>query len=345
MNNISPSPRPVRDPFAVSRNERLQDMAAFALGLEPCRLWHIFCTHGDLPQDTSLERWLRDAPVFLCNFINDYSAQRYATTLDEFLNLIRQFPAATGRERFPSLRLEALFPLIFSDAAADQHAGLALVRLTTGISHTFPPTIREWFEFGRAVGRFFQCLRGPAWHRRYDLLRELHTEACRTDIYGDFCRDIGSLWDEGDRKRDFDPALAEGVSERINDSIDVIYKFLADEPVVILHKDENLLWFCGVAVELSATECHVLTTIAEPRQHVATRRDIQKAAGLHGDPQKVDQFVQQIINKIVEALRKVGPPRYKSSDQETRDWLREQFIIPVRSSGWRLGKLWRQSMV
>lgn len=330
-----------RDPFAVPRYDRLQDMAAFSLGFEPYHLWHLFYGKGEFPKKTDAERWLRDAPVFLSNFFNSYNANRYGSTLEEFFHLFDE--ATTEDDNTISARLSSLFPLIFAGSSTD-HPGPALIRLATGLSHTFPNTIRQWFLFGQALGRFFGCLNPKGWDRRFDLLRDIERAAALTDLDADFRPKIRREHFLGEeetdyRELDFDAAYADWAPDQITLFVDELSKFLSDEPVAALHKTHHFLWFMGVSVELTPIQSAALAAVAECVEEVASRDFIRKRADLDVDSQKVDQYVQQIINKITDALRDIGPPRYKDTDEKTRRWLREEFLVSVRSIGYRHGKL------
>lgn len=344
MRESEPKPKhQAKDPFTVPRYDRLQDMAAFSLGFEPYHLWHLFYGKGEFPKKTEAERWLRDAPVFLSNFVNSYNANRYGSTLEEFLNLFDEYPVTTEDDEAISARLSGLLPLIFAGSSTD-HPGLALIRLVTGLSQTFPPTIRQWFLFGQALGRFFGCLNPKGWDRRFDLLRDLEKSAANTDLDAGFRPNIRREHFLGEeetdyRELDFDEAYADWVPDQITLFVNELSKFLSDEPVAALHKTHHFLWLMGVSVELTPIQSAVLATIAECREDVASRDFIRKRANLDVELQKVDQYVQQIINKITDALREVGPPRYQDTDEKTRRWLREEFLLSVRSAGYRHGKL------
>src|SRR5207245_7248362 len=98
MSNEDDQPPKIGDPYAVPRNERLEDWAALGLGLEPYRWWHRYHEFRDLPQGDFSERMLRDAPVFLKNYLDDYSVERYAATLEEVIERFQSFPASSAEE-------------------------------------------------------------------------------------------------------------------------------------------------------------------------------------------------------------------------------------------------------
>lgn len=118
-------------------------------------------------------------------------------------------------------------------------------------------------------------------------------------------------------------------------------KYLSEVPLITLVKNLRLLWFMGVRVELTPIENGVLDAIAECMDEVASREYILKAMkrlNTRAYPQKVDQYVHQLIDKIVAALQEVGEPRYRG-DEDTNRWLREEFIVSVRGVGYKSGSL------
>lgn len=179
MSEIEPKRR-VLDRSKIPPGYRYQDIAAFELGFEPYHLWHLFLTYGDLPTRTSGERWLRDVPVLLSQFIHDVSANRYTETLEDTLRILEQYPAATDGDS-PSKRDDPKFRVKVY-GFSDNEPGPALIRLASGLSQTFPPALRQWFLLGQAVGRFFNCLTDSGFDNRFEIMREIEQAAAATDL-------------------------------------------------------------------------------------------------------------------------------------------------------------------
>jgi hypothetical protein len=318
-------------------------LAAFWLGFGPCKLWFKFCHCEDVAPGDTTERWLRDAPAYLGHSIDSYIAHRFGTTLDEFLGYMREFPAESEGGQLFSARTNQLLLLKTWDLTA-HHPGSAMIRLSLALHDLLPAMLRRWFRVGQTLGRYYGCLHREGWDRRFALLKDIDRALAETDLDAEFRPAISRADFLGAGQEDqpscaFDKQYAEWVPDQIDRFVDELFTFLTDEPHVALNKAHNFLWFMGVDVELTPQQCEILAAIAEAPNERVSREDVLTTVDLIAEPQKVDQYVQHVINKIVSALRQVGPPRYRNSDEETRRWLRDEFLISARGVGYGRGRL------
>jgi hypothetical protein len=338
--------RLIGNPYRVPEYFRIQDIGAFALGLEPCRLWHRYHRWGELPDDDDTVALLRDAPVFLGKFLGPYHCKRFTERFDPVIAKYREFPVPTSPNEI-SRRLDDVNPF-FSVPEVPSEPGRALIRLTAALSHRLPPSVLQWFLVGRALGRFLESLNeSKDWGKRIDYANDVETAVSGTDLPFQLRprlrrRHSMAKPDEfDDQAYEFDPRFAEWAVKQVDKSATEIYAFLSDEPVVSFLGQFNRLWLHGVEVDLTRNQSRVLAAIVERQGQAVSARDIQLFTEINGDPHKIDVYVQQIINQAVKALKVVGPPRYRNTEGDTRSWLREQLIVNVQSVGWRTGPLFR----
>lgn len=232
-----------------------------------------------------------------------------------------------------------------------------LIRLAVAIAEELPIHLRNWYSFGQTVGRCLGYLTCEYEDLAVDLRQEILVAARGTDFYDDEW--IPDLSENAYDQPDTIPCVPRGsgyfswVYDCILWMVAEIEDYLSDEPVSMLDLSQHFLWFLGAYIPLSETQCKVLAVIAGSKDNVVGRgtilRDALDEVSVVGDSaddsRKPDQYVQQIINKIADALQVAESPYLKDDEKATRAWLREQLLPSAHGIGWTCGPLLQKMVV
>lgn len=280
-------------------------------------------------------------------------------------------PSETREQRWFSERHRLSFMMSVFGESRDNWAYQRLGRLAKAIGGRLPIYQRNWFDFGEMLGRaLWQTGEGSDDGTDIDYWSEALVAAGHTDFHIDK-RGIlairrpeseipeqddesraqsqetassagGHGADQSDEDCDFDWGL-----EDIEWLVQEVTQYLESEPRLAFKPARNFLWFLGAPVSLSPSECAVLRVFAESEEAIVTRVQISSQALQDPAPtgRRPDQYLQQIINKIAEALKKVRSPYLEDDDKTTREWLREQLFPPHQGVGWYRGPLFRRLVV
>jgi hypothetical protein len=148
------------------------------------------------------------------------------------------------------------------------------------------------------------------------------------------------------------PSYGQWVYNTVEKLVSEVRRFLEDDAPIVLSKTGLYLWFLGTPVNLTSSECAFLAAAAECVEETITRKYLLRTgmnvpsnsdSGL--DLHKADQWLQQIVGKIIESLHKVRSPYCKETVEDTRKWLREVFFVRVSGAGWRKGPLMKRMAV
>jgi hypothetical protein len=237
-------------------------------------------------------------------------------------------------------------------------AGHSLIRLASAIGKNLPPQLQRWFRLGQTVGRCLSYLTKSYSGSDVDIRQEILIAASGTDFQDDdVVPDISRSAYETSDAKDIAPTCrgyfdwAYRILEQLVADADA---YLVDEPVIVLDRVHRFLWFLGTYVTLTQSECAVLTVIAECKDDVVRRyvilRDALKNSTVSEDDQgdvlrKADQYIMQILDKIVAAIKADDSPFFQDNERVTRGWLRQQFLPAVPGIGWCRGPLFHKMVV
>jgi hypothetical protein len=176
-----------------------------------------------------------------------------------------------------------------------------------------------------------------------DLRVEIQQAVSGTDWHPDDVPDLSlDAWEEENCTQSY----SSWGSTRIERLVSEIIDFLEDDAPIILDCGGLHLWFLGVRAQLTESETALLAAAASCVEETISRAYLLRA-GLVSDnvgsdqtdaERRIDQFLQQILGKLVDSLRENQSP-YFVGIEATRNWLRTEFFIPVRGRGWRKGPL------
>jgi hypothetical protein len=236
--------------------------------------------------------------------------------------------------------------------------GHVLIRLVAGIGDNLPEHLKRWFKVGKTIGQSLFNLTKEHYDPAFNIRQEILAAAAATDFDNNEAVPDVSLKTYRLKKEITNSPADDGyylwASDRLEKLVKEVDSHLSNDAPIVLAVSHQYLWFLGTYVALTTSETNILRVAAESSEDIIPRWRVLKE-GLD-DPtiseehvpdnqRKADQWVHQILEKIVSELERIGSPCFRVGKKDTTNWLREQLLIPVRGVGWQRGPLLKRMIV